>query len=50
MDPGARLIAIGADPDRFRQWNGRQLSIAPGAFEYLSTHFVVGAQVGRPDP
>ncbi len=50
VDPHARLIATGEDPDRFRQWNARQLAIAPEAFDYLATHFVVGAQVRRQDP
>ena len=41
-DPNARLIATGADPDGFASWNAIQLSNAPGTFDYLSTHFVVG--------
>ncbi len=41
-DPRAKLIATGEDPDRFRDWNARQLSLAPGLFDYLATHFVVG--------
>jgi len=41
-DPTARLIATGADPDVFTSWNASQLSNAPGTFDYLSTHFVVG--------
>lgn len=41
VDPGARLIATGADPDHFEQWNAAQLQNAPGAFQWLSTHFVV---------
>lgn len=50
-DPRARIIATGADPDRFREWNGAQLKLAPGAFQFLSTHFVVGAaNVKRNDP
>jgi len=40
-DPKARLIATGADPDGFREWNTAQLANAPDAFQYLSTHFVV---------
>lgn len=48
-DPRARLIATGADPDRFREWNAAQLANAPEAFEYLATHFVVGTQVRRRD-
>jgi alpha-N-arabinofuranosidase len=40
-DPNARLIATGADPDGFTEWNAAQLTNAPDAFQYLSTHFVV---------
>lgn len=40
-DPNSRLIATGADPDNFREWNAVQLKNAPGTFNYLSTHFVV---------
>lgn len=50
VDPQARLIATGQDPDHFREWNARQLSLGPEAFQYLSTHFVVGTQVRRRDP
>jgi len=42
VDPTARLIATGADPDNFREWNAVQLKNPPGTFNYLSTHFVVG--------
>ncbi len=48
-DPRARLIATGQDPDHFREWNAAQLANAPEAFQYLATHFVVGANVRRPD-
>ena len=41
VDPNVRLIATGADPDRFTEWNAAQLANAPDAFQYLSTHFVV---------
>jgi alpha-L-arabinofuranosidase len=41
VDPHARLIATGADPDHFEKWNAAQLANAPGTFDYLSTHFVV---------
>ena len=41
VDPNARLIATGADPDHFRDWNAVQLENPPGTFNYLSTHFVV---------
>jgi alpha-N-arabinofuranosidase len=43
VDPGARLIATGGDPDHDPEWNRRQLTDAPDAFQYLATHFVVGA-------
>ena len=42
VDPTAKLIATGADPDNFREWNAVQLRNPPGTFNYLSTHFVVG--------
>ncbi len=48
-DPRARLIATGQDPDHFREWNAAQLANAPDAFQYLATHFVVGANVRRAD-
>ncbi|HTV82298.1 MAG TPA: alpha-L-arabinofuranosidase C-terminal domain-containing protein [Acidobacteriaceae bacterium] len=41
IDPGARLIATGEDPDDFTQWNAVQLGNPAGTFNYLSTHFVV---------
>ena len=41
VDPTATLIGTGADPDHFREWNAAQLTNAPDAFQYLSTHFVV---------
>ncbi len=41
VDPTARLIATGRDPDDFTQWNGTQLGNPAGTFNYLSTHFVV---------
>lgn len=44
VDPGARLIATGADPDTFRDWNAVQLKNPPGTFDYLSTHFVVNSE------
>jgi alpha-N-arabinofuranosidase len=40
-DPNSSLIATGADPDNFREWNAVQLKNPPGTFNYLSTHFVV---------
>jgi alpha-N-arabinofuranosidase len=42
VDPTARLIATGADPEVFKTWNAIQLTNPPGTFDYLSTHFVVG--------
>jgi alpha-N-arabinofuranosidase len=42
VDPTARLIATGADPEVFKSWNAIQLTNPPGTFNYLSTHFVVG--------
>ncbi len=45
VDPRARLIATGADEDHFTSWNAAQLTNPPGTFNYLSTHFVVGATV-----
>lgn len=41
VDPTARLIATGQDPDGFTKWNAAQLSNPAGTFNYLSAHFVV---------
>lgn len=41
VDPHARLIATGQDPDNYEKWNSAQLQNPAGAFNYLSTHFVV---------
>ncbi|GGG96815.1 alpha-L-arabinofuranosidase C-terminal domain-containing protein [Silvibacterium dinghuense] len=41
VDPRAKLIATGQDPDHFQQWNAAQLTNPAGTFDYLSTHFVV---------
>ncbi len=41
VDPQARLIATGQDPDHFAEWNAAQLTNPPGTFDFLSTHFVV---------
>ncbi|MDQ2842368.1 MAG: hypothetical protein M3Y72_15255 [Acidobacteriota bacterium] len=41
VDPKARLIATGQDPDYYQKWNAAQLSNPPGTFDFLSTHFVV---------
>ena len=40
VDKRARLIATGADPDHFHEWNAAQLANASD-FDFLSTHFVV---------
>ncbi|HEY3265373.1 MAG TPA: alpha-L-arabinofuranosidase C-terminal domain-containing protein [Armatimonadota bacterium] len=40
VDPNARLIATGADPDNFRNWNAELLKLPGGSFQYLATHFV----------
>jgi alpha-N-arabinofuranosidase len=47
VDPHSRLIATGKDPDQFREWNAAQLTNPPGTFDYLATHFVVGANVQK---
>ncbi len=41
IDPRARLIATGQDPDDYQAWNAAQLTNPPGTFDFLSTHFVV---------
>ena len=41
VDPAAKLIATGQDPDHFEQWNAAQLGNPAGTFDFLSTHFVV---------
>ena len=50
VDPHARLIATGADEDHFASWNAAQLTNPPGTFNFLSTHFVVTANVELPHP
>ena len=50
VDPHARLIATGADEDHFQSWNAAQLSNPPGTFNFLSTHFVVTANVQLRNP
>lgn len=51
VDPHARLIATGADPDHFEDWNRVQLGNAPQSFDYLSTHFVVSTNsLKTPNP
>lgn len=41
VDPEARLIATGQDPDTYEKWNAAQLTTPPATFQLLSTHFVV---------
>jgi alpha-L-arabinofuranosidase len=41
VDPQARLIATGQDPDHYQEWNAAQLKDPPNTFNFLSTHFVV---------
>ncbi len=41
VDPKAKLIATGQDPDVYHDWNAAQLTDPAGTFDYLSTHFVV---------
>jgi alpha-N-arabinofuranosidase len=36
------VIATGADPDNYGNWNGALLNAYPDELHYLSTHFVVG--------
>ena len=53
VDPTARLIATGGDPDWFNSWNAIQLSNPPDTFNYLSAHFVMSTsevQAENPDP
>jgi alpha-L-arabinofuranosidase len=53
IDPRARLIATGGDPDSYEKWNAAQLANAPDTFNYLSTHFVVttnSVQAPHPSP
>jgi alpha-N-arabinofuranosidase len=51
VDPSAKLIATGQDPDRFRAWNAAQLSLGPEYFQYLATHMVLEAgAVRKADP
>ncbi len=49
VDPRARLIATGQDPDHFKTWNAAQLTNPPGTFDYLATHFVVGTRTVKQD-
>ncbi len=53
VDPDARLIATGADPDHYQKWNAAQLTNPAGTFNYLSTHFVVttnAVKLANPTP
>jgi alpha-L-arabinofuranosidase len=53
VDPKARLIATGGDPDVFHDWNAAQLANSSDTFDYLSTHFVVttnSVQASHPSP
>lgn len=50
VDKRARLIATGADPDHFHDWNAAQL-VNANDYDFLSTHFVVrNDAVRRKDP
>lgn len=48
IDPNARLIATGGDAGLFRDWNAQQLSNPAGAFDYLSSHFIMNEDVLLP--
>lgn len=48
VDPSARLIATGGDPEWFSKWNATELSDPAGTFNYLSTHFVVTSHTQSP--
>lgn len=51
VDPRARLIANGQDPDHFEPWNAELIRLDPEFYNYLSSHFVVGtANVVKTDP
>ena len=53
VDPVARLIGTGGDPDSNGNWNQAQLANPAGTFDYLSTHFVVttnSVQMPNPSP
>jgi alpha-N-arabinofuranosidase len=40
VEPDAQLIATGADPDGFRDWNAELMKLPAGMFRYFATHFV----------
>jgi alpha-L-arabinofuranosidase len=42
VDPSATIIATGAGPVRFMEWNAAELTTPPGTFNDLSVHFIVG--------
>ena len=50
VDPRVTLIATGQDPDVYEKWNAAQLTIAPDAYSYLATHFVVGDGMVNKEP
>jgi alpha-L-arabinofuranosidase len=51
VDPKARLIGTGGDPDSNGDWSKAQLTNPSGTFDYLSTHFVVTTtSVQKPHP
>jgi alpha-N-arabinofuranosidase len=51
VDPKARLIATGGDPDWFEGWNAQLYTLPPGSFDFVATHFVdQTAQTVRRDP
>ncbi len=41
VDPTAKIIATGQDPDVYTAWNAAQLANPPGTMDFLSSHFVV---------
>ncbi len=41
VDPTAKIIATGQDPDIFTAWNAAQLGNPPGTMDLISSHFVV---------
>lgn len=49
VDPTARLIATGQDPDAYREWNAAQLTDPARTFDFLSTHFVVTTNKTKDD-
>ncbi len=41
ISPETLVIATGADPDSFEEWNGALINSYPNELQYLATHFVV---------